>query len=114
MIDKIKQGFHEDIEPLSGKARKHSMVALKNKFNKENISKQVAITPAGNEQEEKTLNMRFKDSNKFLDTVFEFEERHDITIPLDFEKRQFYRCGFKGKGRYVPEFYERKRLRGIT
>lgn len=66
--DKIKkQGFYEQKEPLSGKAKIHTIAAQNTKFNKEKISKEVAITPMGNEQEEKTLNLRFKDSDKFID-----------------------------------------------
>jgi hypothetical protein len=89
MTDKKKQGFHEEKDALSGKSKIHSIIANKIKFNKENISKDVAIAPANNESEEKTLNLRFKDSNRFLDAVSDFEGKHDITIPLDFEKGSF-------------------------
>jgi hypothetical protein len=81
-----KQGFHENVDPLLGKARKHSIVAQKTKFDKEQISKEIAITPADDELE---LKLQFKDSDKFTDTVFEFEERHDTTIPLDFDEDRY-------------------------
>jgi hypothetical protein len=81
-----KQGFHEDVDPLLGKARKHSIVAQKTKFDREKISKEVAITPADDEQE---LKLHFKDSDKFVDTVFEFQEKYDTIIPLDFEEDRF-------------------------
>jgi hypothetical protein len=80
-INKTK-GFHEDDDPLLGKARIHSIVAQKNKFAKEQISDEVAISPADNEQEEKTLTLRFKDSNKFLDAVFKFQKKYDTTIQV--------------------------------
>jgi hypothetical protein len=83
-----KQGFHEDADPLLGKSRKHSIVAQKTKFDREQISKEIAITPVGNEQKE-TLTLHFKDSNKFTDTVFEFEEKYDTIIPLDLEEDRF-------------------------
>lgn len=80
-----KRGFREP-KDLSGKSPIHQAAALKNKFEKEQISDEVAITPADKEQEEKTYILRFKDSNKFLDTVNEFEELTNITIPLDFDE----------------------------
>jgi hypothetical protein len=83
-----KQGFHEDSDPLLGKSRKHSIIAQKTKFDKERISKEIAITPADNEPEE-TLTLHFKDSDKFVDTVFEFEEKYDTIVPLDFEEDRF-------------------------
>ena len=113
MTDKKKQGFHEDVDPLLGKARKHSIIALKNKFDKEKISKQIAIIPAGYEQEEQTLNMRFKDSDKFLDAVFEFEEKHDTTIPLDFEKDSFIVAVSKEMGDIFRNFMKIKGLEEI-
>jgi hypothetical protein len=90
MLDKIKkQGFFENKDALLGKGKKHSIAAQKTRFNKEQISKEVAINPANNEHGEKTLDLRFKEADKFLDTVSKFEEEHDITIPLDFEKGSF-------------------------
>ena len=80
------KGFHEEKNVLSGKSQQHQAAALKNKFEKEQISEQVAITPVDKEQEEKTLILRFKDSNRFLDAVYEFEELKNITIPLDFDE----------------------------
>jgi hypothetical protein len=79
------KGFREPKNVLSGKSPIHQAAALKNKFEKEQIS-EVAITPADKEQEEKTYILRFKDSNKFLDAVYEFEELKNITIPLDFDE----------------------------
>jgi len=79
------RGFRE-AKDLSGKSPIHQAAAFKNKFDKEQISEQVAITPADNKLEEKTLILRFKDSNKFLDAVYEFEELKNITIPLDFDE----------------------------
>jgi hypothetical protein len=64
-------------DPLTDKGKSHSAAALKNQFEKEQIS-EVAITPGDKEQEEKTLTLRFKDSNKFLDAVYEFEELKNI------------------------------------
>jgi hypothetical protein len=113
MTDKKKQGFHEDVDPLLGKARKHSIIALKNKFDKEKISKKVAITPANNGKEEKTLNLRFKDSDKFLDAVFEFEDKHDTTIPLDFEKDSFIVAVSKEMGDIFRNFMKIKGLEEI-
>ena len=79
------RGFREP-KDLSGKSPIHQASALKNKFEKEQISEKVAITPEDKEQEEKTFILRFKDSNKFLDAVYEFEELKNITIPLDFDE----------------------------
>jgi hypothetical protein len=45
MTDTKKQGFHEDVDPLIGKARKHSAVAQKTKFYKEQVSETSAIVP---------------------------------------------------------------------
>ena len=78
------RGFREP-KDLSGKSPIHQASALKNKFEKEQISDEVAIT-ADKEQENKTFILRFKDSNKFLDAVYEFEELKNITIPLDFDE----------------------------
>jgi len=78
------RGFRE-AKDLSGKSPIHQAAALKYKFEKEQISDEVAIT-ADKEQEEKTFILRFKDSNKFLDAVYEFEELKNITIPLDFDE----------------------------
>ncbi|OGH07366.1 MAG: hypothetical protein A2W22_01590 [Candidatus Levybacteria bacterium RBG_16_35_11] len=80
------KGFHEEKNVLSGKSQQHQASAMKNKFEKEQISEEIAITPADKEQEEKALILRFKDSNRFLDAVYEFEELKNITIPLDFDE----------------------------
>ena len=55
MTDTKKQGFHEDVDPLLGKAKKHSMVALKNKFEKEQVSDESAIIPIPDEEDKVTL-----------------------------------------------------------
>ncbi len=81
------RGFRE-AKDLSGKSPIHQAAALKNQFDKEQISEQVAITPADNKLEEKTVTLRYKDSDRFLDAVFEFEQTHGITIPLDFEEEK--------------------------
>jgi hypothetical protein len=57
--------------------------------------------------------MRFKDSDKFLDTVFEFEEKNDITIPLDFEKDSFIVAVSKEMGDMFRNFMKEEGLEEI-
>ncbi len=91
------KGFRE-AKDLSGKSPIHKAAALKNKFEKEQISKKVAMTPVDNELEEpinpagkkeneESVILRYKDSEKdnLLEKVFAYEKLSGTTIPLDFE-----------------------------
>ncbi len=76
-----KQGFHEDVDPLFGKARKHSIVAQKTKFDKEQVSDAVEIVPSI----EEFLTLRFDDSEEFLGLVEHFEDANDTELQIDYE-----------------------------
>lgn len=91
------KGFRE-AKDISGKSPIHKAAALKSKFEKEQISKEVAIIPVDNELEEpiypagkkeneESVNLRYKDSQNetLLEKVFAYEKLSGITIPLDFE-----------------------------
>lgn len=77
--DKKKQGFHEDVDPLLGKAKKHSIVAQKTKFEKEQFSDASAIVPI--EEEYKTL--KFDDTD--LEILEQFEEDTGVKLQVDTE-----------------------------
>lgn len=79
MTDKLKQGFHEDVDPLLGKAKKHSMVALKNKFEKQQVSDTSAIVPI--EEEYKTL--KFDDAD--LEILEQFEDDTGVKLQVETE-----------------------------
>ena len=108
-----KSGFFEQKDVLLGKSKIHSINAKKTKFIKENISKKVAITPANNEQEEKNLNLRFKDSDKFTDAISEFEKKYGTTIYLDFEKDSFMIAVSREMGDMFRNFMKEKGLEEI-
>lgn len=76
-----KQGFHEDVDPLLGKAKKHSIVALKNKFDKEQVSDTSAIVPVPDEEDKVTL--RYEYSEEFKELAGEFEEDNDVLLEID-------------------------------
>jgi len=91
------KGFRE-AKDLSGKSPIHKAAALKNKFEKEQISKEVAIIPVDNEQEkpidptgkkenEESVILQYKDSENetLLEKVSAYEKLSGTTIPLDFE-----------------------------
>ena len=81
MTDKKKQGFHEDVDPLLGKARKHSIVALKNKFDREQVSKTSAIVPVP--IEENIVTLRYEYSEEFKELAGQFEEDNDVLLEID-------------------------------
>jgi hypothetical protein len=110
--NRTNNGWHEKRD-ISGRAPLHAKAALKNKFDKEHISKEVAITPAGNEQEEKTLTLYFKDSDKFIDAALEFEEKYDTPIPFDFEEDRFISSVSKEMGDMFRNFMKDKGLEEI-
>ncbi|OGM11671.1 hypothetical protein A2Z22_01955 [Candidatus Woesebacteria bacterium RBG_16_34_12] len=91
------KGFRE-AKDISGKSPIHKAAALKNKFEKEQISEEVAIIPVDNELEkpidpagkkenEESVILRYKDSENetLLEKVFAYEKLSGTTIPLDFE-----------------------------
>lgn len=79
--DKKKQGFHEDVDPLLGKARKHSIVAQKTKFEKENVSDTDTIVPVPDEGEIVTL--RYEYSEGFKELAGQFEEDNDVLLEIN-------------------------------
>jgi hypothetical protein len=110
--NKTNKGWHDKKDVLLGKAPMHHEVALKNKFEKEHISEEITITPADNEREE-TLTLHFKDSDKFVDAVFEFEEKHDTIIWLDFEVDRFVISVSTEMGDMFRNFMKEKDLQEI-
>jgi seryl-tRNA synthetase len=76
-----KQGFHEDVDPLLGKARKHSIVAQKTKFDKEQVSKTSAIVPVPVEEDKVTL--RYEYSQEFKELAGQFEEDNDVLLEIN-------------------------------
>lgn len=81
MTDKLNQGFHEDVDPLLGKAKKHSIVAQKTKFDKEQVSDTSAIVPFPDEGDKVTL--RYEYSEEFKELAGEFEEDNDVLLVID-------------------------------
>jgi hypothetical protein len=75
------QGFHEDVDPLLGKAKKHSVVAQKAKFEKEQVSDESAIIPVPDEGDKVTL--RYDYSEEFAELAGEFEENNDVLLEID-------------------------------
>ena len=110
MKDKKNKGYKEPKDPLTEKAPRHQAAALESK---DIISDDVAISPPGNDKkeieeivtkdaavadlekkidnieipnkDEKSVILRYKDSDKFLDAVFQFEEQRKLTVPLDWD-----------------------------
>ncbi len=78
------KGFHEDDDPLLGKAKKHSIVAQKNKFDKEQISDAVEIVPST----EETLTLRFDNSDELFALMEQFENENNIQIKAEFEDEE--------------------------
>jgi hypothetical protein len=76
-----RQGFNEDIDPLLGKAKKHSIVAQKTKFEKENVSDTSAIAPI--EEEYKTL--KFKDTEELSEFLEQFEDETGVELQVETE-----------------------------
>ena len=81
MTDTKKQGFHEDVDPLLGKAKKHRIVALKNKFEKEQVSDESAIIPIPDEEDKVTL--RYEYSEEFKELAGQFEEDNDVLLEIN-------------------------------
>ena len=79
--DTKKQGFHEDVDPLLGKAKKHSIVALKNKFEKEQVSDTSAIVPVPDEEDR--VSLRYEYSEEFKELAGQFEEDNDILLEIN-------------------------------
>jgi hypothetical protein len=79
--DTKKQGFHEDVDPLLGKAKKHSIVALKNKFEKEQVSDTSAIVPVPDEGDR--VSLRYEYSEEFKELAGQFEEDNDVLLEID-------------------------------
>lgn len=89
MTDKNnKQGFNEDADPLLGKAKKHSIVAQKTKFQKENVSKKSAIAPVP--VEEDIITLRFDNSEEFAELAEEFEDKNDIELVIRKEEDEIF------------------------
>jgi hypothetical protein len=76
-----KQGFNEDVDPLLGKAKKHRIVALKNKFEKEQVSDTSAIAPVPDDGEIVTL--RYEYSEEFKELAGQFEEDNDVLLEIN-------------------------------
>jgi hypothetical protein len=112
-IEKLGKGFREHRDALLGLCKIHSINASKTQFKKENIQKEVAITPANNRQGEKKLNLRFKDSDKLTDAISEFEKKCGTTIYLDFEKDSFIVAVSREMGDMFRNFMKEKGLEEI-
>jgi len=80
-----KQGFNEDADPLLGKAKKHSIVAQKTKFKKENVSKESAIAPIPDEGD--IITLRFDNSG---DQFAELAEQFDVEQVIRKEEDDFF------------------------
>ena len=112
-IKKLGKGFREHRDALLGICKIHSINARKTQFKKENIQKEVSITPANNRQGEKKLNLRFKDSDKLTDAISEFEKKYGTTIYLDFEKDSFIIAVSREMGDMFRNFMKEKGLEEI-
>lgn len=80
MTDKKNQGFNEDVDPLLGKAKKHSIVAQKTKFEKEQVSDASAIVPI--EEEYKTLKF---DNTELSELLGQFEDDTGVELKVETE-----------------------------
>jgi hypothetical protein len=87
MTDK-KKGFNEDDDPLLGKARKHSIVAQKTRFNKENVSKISAIVPVLDEKDIVTL--RYEHSEEFTKLAGQFEQDNEVRLAIRKEGEEIF------------------------
>ena len=122
--DKKNTGYKEPKDPLTEKAPRHQAAALE----KDVISDEVAISPAGNdkiEKEEDTLSqevaeikeeqfegsiiLRYKDSEKFINAVSEF----DTNLPLDFDENSFIVLVSKEKVDAFREFMKEEGIEEI-
>jgi len=84
-----KQGFNEDADPLLGKAKKHSIVAQKTKFQKENVSKKSAIAPVPDAED--IITLRFDNSeDQFADLAEKFENDNDIELVIRKEEEDIF------------------------
>ena len=125
-------GYKERKDPLTEKAPRHSASALKK--DADAISNEGAVVPTGEhkvaqdaviadfekkvdeveipdkdkEQFEKSVTLRFEDSEKFLDAVSHFEEKNNITMPLDFDENSFIVAISKEKVDAFREFMSEK------
>jgi len=125
-------GYMERKDPLTEKAPRHSASALKK--DADAISNEGAVVPTGEhkvaqdaviadfekkvdeveipdkdkEQFEKSVTLRFEDSEKFLDAVSHFEEKNNITMPLDFDENSFIVAISKEKVDAFREFMSEK------
>jgi hypothetical protein len=99
-------GYMEPKDPLTNKAKRHSAVALKNQFKKEQISKKVAITPAEKEHKEDItspetavkaveiadkdkdiITLRFEDTGEFLTVLKKFQkENNHLELAMDYDE----------------------------
>ncbi len=120
--DKKNKGYKEPKDPLTEKAPRHQAAALE----KDVISDEVAISPAGKdkiEKEEETLSrdaaevkdkeqfegsviLRYKDSEKFLEAAFDY----DTNMLLDYDDDSFIVAISKEK---VDEFRDYMKKRGL-
>lgn len=86
--DKNNGGYRELKDPLLGKAKRHTASAMKK--DADAISDDIAILKKIDDVEipnadENSEILRYKDSDKFLDAVYQFEEQKNITVPLDWD-----------------------------
>jgi hypothetical protein len=98
-------GYKEQKDPLTNKGKRHSAAALKNQFEKEQISA-VAITPAVKEHKEDItspetavkaveivdkdkdiVTLRFEDTGEFLTVLKKFQkENNNLELAMDYDE----------------------------
>lgn len=83
------KGYREE-KGLCGKAKRHQAAALKK--NADAISEDVAIVPEPsqasvetNDNVETDMELRFEDTDAFLDALKEFENENDMELAMDFD-----------------------------
>lgn len=82
MTEKIRtQGYKEPADPLLKKAKNHSAVAQKIKFNKENVSKTSAIVPVP--EQEDIITLRYEKSDEFKELASDFEKDNDVVLVIN-------------------------------
>jgi NADH/NAD ratio-sensing transcriptional regulator Rex len=100
MTNTKRQGFNEDIDPLLGKAKKHSIIAQKTKFDKEQVSDTSAIAPI--EEEDKTL--KFKDTEELSEFLEQFEDETGVELQVETEDDMLIVTVPKEKAEELIEF----------
>ncbi len=90
------KGFHEEKNVLSGKSQQHQAAALKNKFEKEQISKEVAITQEHKEGDNVEISDKHEEHSasafkKDADIISDGEHKEETVAKeasvADFEKK---------------------------